>query len=117
METMVNKVQLIGYLGRDPEVLTFENGKKKLSVSIATPDVYTNQNGERIDGTDWHNLVAWNKTAELGEKLLKKGSHVAIEGRLKSRSYEDKDGVKRYVTEVMVDQFLLLDKKEAATAK
>lgn len=112
MQTLVNKVQLIGYLGMDPEVKNFENGKM-LRISIATDASYTDKTGNRVQDTNWHTLVAWNKTAELGEKLFKKGKHVAIEGMLVNRSYEDKEGVKRYATEVKLDRFLLLDKKTA----
>ena len=85
MQTLVNKVQLIGHLGMDPEVKTFESGKM-LRVSIATDASYTDKSGNRVQDTHWHTLVAWNKTADQGEKLLKKGKHVAIEGTLVNRS-------------------------------
>ena len=108
MSSLKNKVQLIGNLGMDAEIVNLESGKKLAKFSIATNEVYKNQKGERVTNTDWHNLIAWGKTAELVEKLLVKGSEVAIEGKLTSRSYEDKDGVKRYITEVVVNEFLLL---------
>jgi single-strand DNA-binding protein len=108
MSSLKNKVQLIGNLGMDAEIVNLESGKKLAKFSIATNEVYKNQKGERVTNTDWHNLIAWGKTAELVEKLLVKGSEVAIEGKLTSRSYEDKEGVKRYITEVVVNEFLLL---------
>ena len=108
MSSLKNKVQLIGNLGQDVEIVNLESGKKLAKFSIATNEVYKNQQGEKVTNTDWHNLIAWGKTAELAEKLLVKGSEVAIEGKLTSRSYEDKDGVKRYITEVVVNEFLLL---------
>lgn len=111
METLTNKVQLIGHLGKDAEIKTFETGKK-MQVSLATDASYTDKEGKRVEVTDWHNLVGWNKVAEIGEKYFKKGKHIAIEGQLKNRSYDDKDGNTRYISEVVVDQFLFLDKKE-----
>lgn len=114
MNTLKNRVQLIGNLGRDPEMITFDSGKTKANFSIATSDVRKNDKGEYITETQWHNLVAWGKTAEIAEKILKKGSEVAIEGKLTSRSYEDKDGNKKYITEIIVNELLLLksNKKE-----
>lgn len=111
MQNLVNKVQLIGHLGMDPEIKSFDNGKM-MRLSIATDSSYKDKEGKKVQDTQWHTLVGWNKTAELGEKLLKKGKHVAIEGKLVNRSYEDKDGNKRYTTEVRLDRFLILDKKE-----
>lgn len=111
MITLVNKVQLIGHLGMDPEVKSFENGKM-LRISLATDASYKDKDGKKVQDTHWHTLVAWNKTAEIGEKLFKKGKQVAIEGSLVNRSYEDKEGVKRFITEVRMDQFLLLGKKD-----
>ena len=112
MQTIANKVQLIGHLGMDPEVKNFENGNL-VKVSIATDASYKDKEGKKVEDTHWHNLVAWGKTADLAEKMFKKGKKVAIEGTLISRSYDDKEGVKRYITEVRVDQFLMLDKKES----
>lgn len=112
MNTLRNKVQLIGHLGMNPDVKHLENGKTLAKLSIATNDYYKDANGEKQTETHWHNLVAWGKTAEIAEKFLKKGSEVAIEGKLTSRSYEDKEGVKKYITEVVVNEILLLGKKE-----
>lgn len=114
MNTLKNRVQLIGNLGRDPEMITFDSGKTKANFSIATSDVRKNDKGEYITETQWHNLVAWGKTAEIAEKILKKGNEVAIEGKLTTRSYEDKDGNKKYITEIIVNEMLLLksNKKE-----
>ena len=114
MNTLRNRVQLIGNLGGDPEVITFDSGKTKANFSIATSDVHKNDKGEYITETQWHKLVAWNNTAKIAEKILKKGSEVAIEGKLTSRSYEDKEGNKKYITEVIVNELLLLrsNKKE-----
>lgn len=109
MNTLKNKVQLIGNLGNNPEVINMENGKKLVKFSIATNESYKNSEGERITDTQWHNVIAWNKTAEIAEKLLVKGSEVAVEGKLTSRSYDDKDGNKRYVTEVVINEMLLLN--------
>jgi len=111
MNTLRNKVQLIGNLGNAPEIITLESGKKLAKFSIATNDSYKNAQGEKITDTQWHNLVAWNKTAEIVEKYLEKGKEVAIEGKLTSRSYEDKDGTKKYITEVIVNELLLLGSK------
>jgi len=111
MNTLRNKVQLIGNLGNAPEIITLESGKKLAKFSIATNDSYKNAQGEKITDTQWHNLVAWNKTAEIVEKYLEKGKEVAIEGKLTSRSYEDKDGTKKYITEVVVNELLLLGSK------
>jgi single-strand DNA-binding protein len=110
MSNLRNSVRLTGFLGNDPEVKTFGN-KKVLNVRIATSDSYKNDKGEKVEETQWHNLVMWEKTAELAEKFLHKGSEVTIEGKLVSRSYEDKDGIKRYVTEVVVNEMLFIGKK------
>ncbi len=108
---MKNKVQLIGNLGFDPEIRTIEGGRKMARISLATNEYYTNGKGEKVTETNWHNIVAWGKTAEIAEKLLSKGSEVAIEGKLVSRSYTDKDGQKKYITEVVANELLLLTKK------
>lgn len=112
MLNLKNRVQLIGNLGMDPEVKKLESGKTMAKISLATNDTYKNQKGEKVTDTQWHNLVAWGKTAEIAEKYLKKGSEVAIEGKLTSRSYEDKEGVKKYITEVVVNEILMLGSKE-----
>jgi len=96
----VNKVILLGNLGKDPEVRTFDSGTKKASFTLATSDSYTDKSGEKKDKTEWHNIVFWGKVADVIEKYLKKGSQVYIEGRIVTRSYDDKDGNKRYITEI-----------------
>ncbi len=111
MSNLRNKVQLIGHLGNDPEIINLESGKKIAKFSIATNESYKNEKGEKVEDTQWHNLVAWNKTAEIAEKYLKKGKEIVVEGKLSSRSYDDKEGVKRYVTEIVVQEFLMLGAK------
>ena len=108
MSTLRNKVQLIGNLGNNPEIITLDNEKKLAKFSIATNESYKNSQGEKVTDTQWHNIVAWNKTAEIIEKYLEKGSEVAIEGKLITRSWEAKDGVKRFVAEVVVNELLML---------
>ncbi|HEX8269356.1 MAG TPA: single-stranded DNA-binding protein [Flavobacterium sp.] len=110
MSTLRNKVQLIGNAGSDPEVITTESGKKLAKLTIATNESYKNDNGEKITDTQWHNLVAWGKTAELLEKYVTKGKEVAVEGKLTHRSYDDKNGDRKYFTEVVVGELLLLGK-------
>ncbi len=112
MKNLVNRVQLIGHLGMDPEVKSFDNGSTMLRVSLATDASYSNKAGERVQDTQWHTLVGWGKTAELGKAMLKKGKKIAIEGTLVNRSYEDKNGKKRTTTEVRLEQFLMLEKKD-----
>lgn len=116
MNALRNKVQLIGNLGVDVDFKTLENGNSIARLSIATNEYYKNKEGEKVTDTTWHTVVAWGKTAELSNQLLKKGSEVAIEGKLSNRSYDDKDGIKRYVTEVVMSEFLLLDKKSEEKA-
>ncbi|MBI3500245.1 MAG: single-stranded DNA-binding protein [Bacteroidetes bacterium] len=111
MNTLRNKVQLIGNLGQNPEVKELNGGKKVAKFSLATNETYRNKAGEKVTDTQWHNLVAWGKTAEIIEKYLKKGSEVAVEGKLLNRNYTDKEGVKRYVTEIQVSELLMLGGK------
>ena len=111
MNTLRNKVQLIGNLGNTPEVITLDSGKKLAKFSIATNESYKNAQGEKVTETQWHNLIAWNNTAEIVEKYLDKGKEIAIEGKLTSRSYDDKDGNKKYITEVVVNELLMLGSK------
>lgn len=111
MSNLRNKVQLIGHLGNDPEIIKLESGKKLAKFTIATNESYKNEKGEKVEDTQWHNLVAWNKTAEIVEKYLKKGKEVAVEGKLTSRTYDDKEGNKRYITEVVVSELLMLGGK------
>jgi single-strand DNA-binding protein len=116
MSNIRNSVRLIGHLGNDPEIKTFDNPDsttgKFAKFSIATNDYYTNKKGERQESTEWHNLVVFGKQAEIVEKYLKKGSEIAIEGKLTTRSYE-KDGEKRYTTEIVVNEFTMLGGKKA----
>lgn len=112
MKNLKNKVQLIGHLGAKPEVKNLEGGKTLARFSIATNDTYKNAKGEKVEDTQWHNVVTWGKTAEIAEKYLKKGSEVAVEGKLTSRSWEDKEGQKKYTTEVVVHEILMLGKKD-----
>ncbi len=108
MSSMRNKVQLIGHLGSNPEVKVLPNDKTMARFPLATRENYKNEKGERISETQWHNIVAWGNTARIAEKYLSKGQEVALEGKLTTRSYEDKSGVKRYFTEVIVSELLLL---------
>lgn len=108
MSTLRNKVQLIGNVGNEPEITTLESGKKVAKFSIATNESYKDSKGEKVTSTQWHNIVAWGKIAEIVEKYVGKGKEVALEGKLTSHSYETKEGEKRYVTEVVVDEILLL---------
>ena len=116
MYALKNKVQLIGNLGNAPEVKTTESGKKLARFSVATNENYRNAQGEKITETTWHNLVAWGKVADIAEKYLNKGSEVAIEGKLINRSYTDKDGNKKYITEVQVNELLMLGSKAEVSA-
>ncbi|MDO6761644.1 single-stranded DNA-binding protein [Tamlana sp. 2_MG-2023] len=108
MSTLRNKVQLIGNVGNEPEITNLESGKKVAKFSIATNDSYKDSKGEKVTNTQWHNIIAWGKIAEIVEKYVGKGKEVALEGKLTSRSYGTKEGEKRYVTEVVVDEILLL---------
>ncbi|RYZ00405.1 MAG: single-stranded DNA-binding protein [Chitinophagaceae bacterium] len=113
MYALRNKVQLIGKLGRDPEIRLIEGGKKKASFSMATNESYRNAKGERVTETQWHNVVAWGKVAELAERFLVKGKEVAVEGKLVNRTYTDKQGQKKYFTEVVISEMMLLGEKSA----
>lgn len=108
MYALKNKVQLIGNLGNTPEIKTFESGKKVANVRIATSEVYRNAKGEKVKETQWHHLVLWGKLAEIAEKYLAVGKEIAIEGKLVNRQYTDKEGKKRYFSEVQVSELLLL---------
>ena len=111
MNTLRNKVQLIGNLGNDPEIITMDSGKKLAKFSIATNEVYKNASGEKVTDTQWHNVIAWGKTADIIEAYVTKGKEVAVEGKLTNRSWDDKDGNKRYTTEVVCNELLLLGSK------
>ncbi len=111
MSTLKNKVQLIGNVGQAPTITELDSGKKVARISLATNESYKNSKGEKQTDTNWHNLVAWGKTANFIEKYVTKGKEIAIEGKLTNRSFEDKEHVKRYVTEVVVSEILLLGSK------
>jgi len=110
MNAMKNRVQLIGHVGNEPEIKTFDGGKKVANLTIATNDTYRNDKGDKVEQTEWHKVSAWGKTADIIEKYVTKGKEVAIEGKLTHRSYEDKNGEKRYITEVIVNEILLIGK-------
>jgi single-strand DNA-binding protein len=114
MQSLKNRVHLIGYLGGTPEIKTTENGKKLARFSIATNERYTSYSGEKITETIWHNLIGWNQLADIAEKFLTKGAEVAIEGKLINRSYVDKEGVKKFITEIQVIELLMLGSKTTA---
>ncbi len=112
----VNKVILIGNLGSDPEVRTIESGAKVANFSIATSERFKDKNGNQVDRTEWHNIVMWRGLAEIAEKYLKKGSQVFVEGKLRTRSWDDQNGNKRYTTEVLVDNMTLLGRPDGGGA-
>ncbi|HEX6224074.1 MAG TPA: single-stranded DNA-binding protein [Chryseolinea sp.] len=111
MTNLRNSVKLVGHLGKDPEVRTFESGKKKATFTIATTDSYRNQKGENVQETQWHNVVMWGKLADEAGQSLKKGSEVAIEGKLMHRVYETKTGDKRYITEINANEISMVENK------
>ncbi|WP_421805732.1 single-stranded DNA-binding protein [Flagellimonas sp.] len=106
MSNLKNKVQLIGNVGQDPETISLEEGKKLVKFNMATNETYKNAQGEKVTDTQWHNIIAWGKTAEFVEKYLTKGKAIILEGKLQSRSYETEEGEKRYVTEVVARDIL-----------
>ncbi|MDP2386751.1 MAG: single-stranded DNA-binding protein [Bacteroidota bacterium] len=108
----VNKVILVGYLGKDPEIRNLEVGLIRASFSMATTEVHKDKNGNKIEHTEWHNILLWRGLAENAEKLLKKGSMIYLEGKLQTRDWMDKEGRKHYITEIVGDSFQLLDRKE-----
>ena len=112
MSTIKNQVQLIGNVGNTPETITFDSGKKAVRLSIATNEYYQ-KDGEKVQDTQWHNLIAWGNQADLIEKYVGKGKEIAIQGKLTSRSYETQTGEKRYVTEVVVQEILFLGNQAA----
>jgi len=113
MYALKNKVQLIGNLGNAPEIKTLESGRKLARFRMATNETYRNSSGEKIKETQWNNVVAWGKNAEFAEKYLQKGTNLVVEGKLISKDYTDKDGAKKYITEIEVSEFLLLGSKES----
>lgn len=112
----VNKVILVGNLGKDPEVRTLDNGRSVATFSVATSEVYKDKNGQKVENTDWHNIVMWSPLAEIAQKYLKKGNQVYLEGRLTTRSWDDKEGNKRYTTEVVVRDMTLLGSASGSSA-
>lgn len=114
MNALRNKVQLIGNLGNAPEIKQMDSGKKMARFSVATNESYHSAQGEKITETQWHNIVAWGKLADIAEKYLSKGKEIALEGKLVSRSYVDKDGNKKYITEVQVNELLMFGERGQA---
>ena len=121
MNALRNRVQLIGHLGQDPEIKTLESGKKLARFTLATNENYKNSEGLKIEETTWHNIIAWNGSAEIASKYLKKGKEVCVDGRITYRTYTDKNGVQKNSTEIVVNEILLLgspkEKAEKKTAK
>jgi single-strand DNA-binding protein len=110
MNALRNKVQLIGNVGNEPEIKIIEGGKKVAKFTIATNEIYYNDKNEKVTDTQWHNVSAWGKVAEIIESFVTKGKEIALEGKLTHRSYDDKEGIKRYYTEVVANEVLLLGK-------
>jgi single-strand DNA-binding protein len=108
MNTLKNRVQLIGNLGQDPETKTLESGKKVVRFTLATSESFKNNDGQKVNETTWHNIVAWNGLADIAGKYLKKGHQVAIEGKIVYRTYEDKNKVTKYITEIIANDLLML---------
>lgn len=111
MSAIRNQVQLIGNLGQKPEIKTYGEDKKVAKFSLATSDYYLDNKGERKEQTQWHTIVVWGKQADIVEKYLDKGMQVAVSGKITYRNYDDKDGNKKYFTEIIASDFLMLDKK------
>jgi single-strand DNA-binding protein len=109
----VNKAILIGRLGKDPEIRNIEGGSKVASFTLATKEVYKDKSGNKVEQTEWHNIVVWRSLADLAERFLRKGSQIYLEGKIKTRSWDDKEGNKRYTTEIVGDTFTFLDTKGA----
>lgn len=112
MTNLKNSVRLIGHVGQKPEIRTTSNGKKVASFSLATNDTYKDTNGQKVSETMWHSLIAWGKQVDFIERHIDKGDEIAIEGKLTNRNYVDKNGVKKYLTEIVVNDFLLMQTKE-----
>jgi single-strand DNA-binding protein len=112
MKDLRNRVQLIGNLGMDPEVKKLDGGRTMTKFSLATSQSYNNAQGEKVQDTQWHNLILWGKQAEIAGKFLKKGSEVALEGKIVYRTYESKEGQTKYITEIVVSDFMMLAKKK-----
>jgi single-strand DNA-binding protein len=112
MTTLRNSVQLIGRLGTEPETKTFGDNKTMVKFSFATSSYYKDKDGERVEETQWHNIVAWGGTATIAEKYLKKGQEIAISGKITYRSWDDKDGNKKYFTEIVANEFVMFNNKK-----
>ncbi|WP_026896729.1 single-stranded DNA-binding protein [Daejeonella oryzae] len=112
MSTLKNSVRLMGFAGNNPEVKIVAENKKVVRLNIATNENYRNSSGEKIEQTQWHSLVFWGKQAEIAEKFIQKGKEISVEGKLTSHSYTAKDGQKKYVTEVLVNEIILLSEKK-----
>ena len=108
MNTLKNRVQLIGNLGQDPETKTLDSGKKFVKFTLATDESYKSADGKKVEETTWHNIVAWNGLADIAGKYLKKGHQIAVEGRIVYRTYEDKNKVTKYITEIVANDMLML---------
>lgn len=107
----LNKVMLIGIVGKDPDVRQLESGATNAQFSLATTERYKDKNGEQKEVTEWHNIVVWRGLAEVAEKYVRKGSHLYVEGKIQTRSYEDREGVKKYITEILASSFQMIGKK------
>ncbi len=108
----VNKAILIGNVGKDPEIRHLEGGTSVARFTLATSETYKNKTGEMVTNTEWHNIVAWRQLADVAEKFIKKGKQIYVEGKITNRQYDDKDGNKRYITEVVADNIRLLGRKD-----
>lgn len=117
MSNLRNVVHLIGHLGANPEVKIASNGKKVAKFSLATNETFTNSKGEKKEETTWHNLIAFEKTAELAEKYLKKGKEIMVQGKISNRNYEDANGVKKYISEIIIDEMLFLSSGQKENSK
>ena len=113
MSNFRNHVQLIGNVGEDPKITLLDGDRKVANFPMATNEYYTNAKGEKVQNTDWHQVVAWGKTADILEKYTAKGSEIGVQGKIKTRSYTTEDGNQRYVTEIVADEVLLLGSKTA----
>ncbi|MCB0559425.1 MAG: single-stranded DNA-binding protein [Lewinellaceae bacterium] len=115
MRNIKNSITLIGHLGDDPKIIQTMNGNTLANFSLATNDYYRNQQGEKVTSTEWHRCVAWGKLAEVMSSICKKGKEVAIRGKLTYNSYEDKDGIRRKMSQIVIDEFVLLGRKTSET--
>jgi single-strand DNA-binding protein len=113
MNSLRNKVQLIGNIGQTPEIISFENGSKIAKLTLATNETFKNNKGEKQVDTQWHNLIAWGKTADIIEKYLAKGQEIAVEGKLVHETYDAKDGSKRHATKIQINELIMLGGKQA----